>query len=217
MQKQFTTITITAVITAIIVGGVPYLWQKIRPTPITPVAEEINEETNGQAAHNEIENLLVQKFGMRLYRESIYDMQPVKSLYGPLVATVQEYQNMRFIKVANQQNNSLRQYVVNTDTGGFVEEFGDIHFSPDGKKLAYGAYIFNGARNPSVIVGGMSYVYIVDLETGKQSMLQLTKKADTVLRVTDWREEQPVIVEELLNEKNHPGDYPRVYIPYNLK
>ena len=225
MKKQFTTIAATAVITTIIIGGATYLWQQAsHPTPTTPAqvsntlaTQKTENENNGQAVRNEIQNLLATKFGMRLsYREPIYSHEPAKSADGTLIATINSYHTNRFIEVADKKNNSLHQYV-NTDDYSLVEELGDLHFSSDGKKLAYAVYFFNSANNDEVIIGGMSYVYIIDLETGKQIMFNLTKKEKTILRVIDWKEKDPTIIEELLNEKNTPGTYPSLFIPYVLK
>lgn len=232
MRKQLLTIIITFAATAIVAGYATYLFTSAKnSTPATPASAQADESQKdtvktppppqpnnldpGLAVQKEIKNLLATKFGMRLtYREPMYNREPATSPDGTLVATINSYHTNRFIEVKDKKDNSLRQYV-NTIDDGLTEELGDMHFSPDGKKIAYATYTFGRGNNDEQLnSANMGYAYIIDLETGKQTLLRVIKKHNVIVRITDWKENNPTIVEELLTEKNSPGNYPSLFIPY---
>lgn len=189
---------------------------EIQSSVVTPTVQ-FSTSSLGQLSNREVRDLLVSKLGIKNFppRKALYNHVDAISADGTLVASAWSYHNDRFIQVLDNKNNVEHQYV-NTHISGMVEESGDLYFSPDGKKLAYALYGFETARNDEVLIGAMAHVYIIDLQTGKQSELQSQKDNNFVLRVTGWTKDLPDIAQEPITEQQKPGEVPYIYIPYTF-
>lgn len=97
-----------------------------------------------------------------------------------------------------QDNSEKRLAVSNRSTDGFLShkspwKFGDVYFSPDSKKLAYGVLMFQSAAiNDAVIYGVGGSVRIVDLTREKLDKDAITDdvsgvKSDSVFRIFGWK------------------------------
>lgn len=175
------------------------------------------KQPHEQATQQEILRLL-ERFGMRTdYRDPMYNQDLVTSADKNMTAIAWDLHNQHYIEVHNKGAGTVQHYVP-TDVHGVVEEIGDLHFSQDGKKLAYAIYAYNSAVSNDELVGNaMPYVYTIDLATGKQEMATLSKKPDTIVRITGWKDDAPVTVVEAFTDTNRPGEYPTLFIPYNYR
>ncbi len=68
-------------------------------------------------------------------------------------------------------------------------QLGDIHFSPDGEKLAYAVAL----GRPRDEAGA---VFMIDLKTGVQSQVAKTTTANSYFRIKGWKNNQTVNYEE---------------------
>lgn len=178
---------------------------------------ELPQRPQGRAAQQEVLQLL-ERFGMRTdYREPMYNQNGAVSPDKTMTAVAWDLHNQHYIEVRHKDTDTVQHYIP-TDVHGVIEEIGDLHFSPDGKKLAYAAYMYNSAiSNDEVLGDALPHVYVIDLATGQQEIQTPTKKPDTIVRITGWKDDEPVIVEESLTNSNRPGEYPTLFIPYNYR
>jgi hypothetical protein len=64
-------------------------------------------------------------------------------------------------------------------------QFGNVHFSPDGKKFAYAAAL----GNPDKEAGA---VFVVDIDTGKQVLIAETKELNRYFEISGWKNNDEV-------------------------
>ena len=184
--------------------------------PSTPSTNTTTTLTATQTmSAREARNLLVTKLGMKESRTPFFSDAQTSTSNGTIVATVYQRHNDRVIRVKDTKAQTERQYL-NLGDFAIIEELGDLHFSPDGTKLAYSLYAFNSARNDEVVTEGMGYVYVLDLRTGTHSLVRSSKDTDQILRVTAWNQELPTITTETIRPEQRPGEIPHIYIPYTL-
>lgn len=215
MESRFNLILLI-IIAVILASGATYFstnWSPAEPRKV------IAEELHGVDAHRAIVKQY-EALGMRTsFREPMYNNQPVTSPDGKLTATLDRSFRQHFIKVMDNASGAVRYYVPddqweNTST---LEEMGDLHFSPDGKRLAFSVYFYVTAANNDEVIGyALPGVFTIDLSTGKQN-LKIYKHAEGPVRIIGMNDGTPITIEEKFTDANRPGEFPQIYTPFNYR